>query len=569
MLWWHKARLGPVPLLLTAVAACAQTAISLPVTDSNGQTLSNGTYSAVIYSPPGTPSGPISGGQMNLPNIAALRALTTTPSVAYVQGYHNISDGGEGVFSFISTDITSPDNGGTIIMTAGGARYYRNLSGGPVPVGAFGAKGDGTTDDSAAINAALATGLEVTLGVKTYAVAHTVRFQVSGQIMQGAGRGYASEEGQTVIKWTGSSGGKVISFRASSSGREFSQCQLKDLTIEGNNLAGTGVEVYDNSDSTSGGNWRNKLDGVTVQNVTKGLGIGIEFGHSNSFPNFANDVIVINGGVFNNLIGAYGNGAIYNFEDTTLSSNSGTSAVYAEAGSYWSFTNCIFSANKTDFYSHNTQHINVSGGWYENSTNGIVSTVAGSTNASYSFFGALLHTRSTTDLMNFGDTAGGISLEGVFVPTTSSSNVLIGINPGYPFGTAGSTNLASSPIGGQHIGNTVIGSTGTGQLMSANAVSVANKGTLSLSLLTNNNTFAGFVVVTNVESAVGNVRTSTTYSVSSFQDDNTIISQISTATGSGGGATFTISVSSGNIVVTNTSGVKTNIFISAFGTLAF
>lgn len=91
-----------------------------------------------------------------LTNIAALRALESVSSPTYiVQGYYAASDGGGGVYSYAAGDTTSSDNGGTIIVDAGGNRWYLETFGQPVSVRQFGAKGDGATNDSAAIQAAL------------------------------------------------------------------------------------------------------------------------------------------------------------------------------------------------------------------------------------------------------------------------------------------------------------------------------------------------------------------------------------------------------------------------------
>ena len=71
----------------------------------------------------------------------------------------------------------------------------------------YGAKGDGATDDSSAINTAIQTGLPVVLLGKTYAIANSILLntQASGKIMF-----IGSGMNKSILKWTGSSGGVVV-----------------------------------------------------------------------------------------------------------------------------------------------------------------------------------------------------------------------------------------------------------------------------------------------------------------------------------------------------------------------
>jgi len=86
-------------------------------------------------------------------SIAALRALDKTKYTrAFVTGYYAATDGGGGAYQYDSSDTTSADNSGTIIVASDGGRWKLQLSG-PVSVKQFGAKGDGSTNDSAAFQA--------------------------------------------------------------------------------------------------------------------------------------------------------------------------------------------------------------------------------------------------------------------------------------------------------------------------------------------------------------------------------------------------------------------------------
>lgn len=89
-------------------------------------------------------------------SIAGLRANTQVGSgqvtvAAYIVG----GTVGGGLFVYNSSDTTSADNGGTIIVDAAGNRWYREFSGSEVDVGWFGALGGmPAVSDSVAIQAA-------------------------------------------------------------------------------------------------------------------------------------------------------------------------------------------------------------------------------------------------------------------------------------------------------------------------------------------------------------------------------------------------------------------------------
>lgn len=102
-------------------------------------------------------------------NIAALRSATATSfpgSQVYVIGYYNIVDGGEGFFVYSSTDTTSADNSGTIIVDASGRRWYRETHGLPYSPLWFGAKYDGATNDTAAHQSAAAAAAIAGVGLE-------------------------------------------------------------------------------------------------------------------------------------------------------------------------------------------------------------------------------------------------------------------------------------------------------------------------------------------------------------------------------------------------------------------
>ncbi|MCQ6557246.1 glycosyl hydrolase family 28-related protein [Paenibacillus mendelii] len=83
--------------------------------------------------------------------IAELRKIATPTQE---QIYYVKDQGREGLFHYDPADSASPDNEGTTIVSASGARFKRKYAG-PVSVRWFGAEGDGQSDDTGAIRAAI------------------------------------------------------------------------------------------------------------------------------------------------------------------------------------------------------------------------------------------------------------------------------------------------------------------------------------------------------------------------------------------------------------------------------
>lgn len=90
-----------------------------------------------------------------LPTWAALGlAVSGKHAAIHLQAYATLGDGAGGDFDYDPSDTTTADNGGTV-RVAGTKRLKRRYSG-EINLRWFGAKGNGTTDDTAAINAWLA-----------------------------------------------------------------------------------------------------------------------------------------------------------------------------------------------------------------------------------------------------------------------------------------------------------------------------------------------------------------------------------------------------------------------------
>lgn len=92
----------------------------------------------------------------------------TSAGIISVKGYYAPGDGGGGIFYWDSLS-TSTDNNGTIIkVTDVISGRWKRLYTGAVSVRWFGAKGDGTTDDTAALQAAIDFSTNISINAGTY-----------------------------------------------------------------------------------------------------------------------------------------------------------------------------------------------------------------------------------------------------------------------------------------------------------------------------------------------------------------------------------------------------------------
>lgn len=117
---------------------------------------------------------------IDMADLNALRANTITASTMFVMvaNYAVAGDGGGGLYWHNASDTTSADNGGTIIVDAASQRWYLETWGKPVSILQFGAKGDGVTDATSAIQACLTAaasqGFEVRIPIGKFLVSSTL-----------------------------------------------------------------------------------------------------------------------------------------------------------------------------------------------------------------------------------------------------------------------------------------------------------------------------------------------------------------------------------------------------------
>ncbi|MBP1990697.1 right-handed parallel beta-helix repeat-containing protein [Paenibacillus eucommiae] len=110
--------------------------------------------------------------------IAQLRALSS-PEIDRI--YFVKDRDQEGSFYYDNTDTTSADNTGIILVSSSGARFRRIFSG-PAHVKWFGAKGDGTTDDTAAIQLAINSFSHIYFSASSYRITDYVFLQDNSRI---------------------------------------------------------------------------------------------------------------------------------------------------------------------------------------------------------------------------------------------------------------------------------------------------------------------------------------------------------------------------------------------------
>jgi len=237
----------------------------------------NGT--SVIVPQPGVPGAWIRLviSQTSVVTISSVTAVSTflggsAVPVIYVEGYSEINDGGEGIFVYDAEDSSTPANGGTIIIDASNNRYVRETNGMPYSVRWFGAKGNGTTDDTAAIQAAenaAPTGGGVYFPYGTYLINNTGITKLSGITWTGEEKTASVLVAETAT-WTNSlvSGGTIsncsflnIGFNVSNmtpsgypsclalnifSNGEISQCAFTGITTIGILISGgTNFSIHD------------------------------------------------------------------------------------------------------------------------------------------------------------------------------------------------------------------------------------------------------------------------------------------------------------------------------------
>ncbi|MBD2862036.1 glycosyl hydrolase family 28-related protein [Paenibacillus oceani] len=154
--------------------------VSLRAAESHGQSVTS-----LVYGNPG--GGEPNPGHVVTLTLEQLRSRTNvSPELVYLVRYN----GHEGIFVCDPADTVSVDNTATVIVTASGMRLKR-LYEGALNAAWFGAEGNGTTDDTAAIRSALFTirdngGGKLVIPQGTYIISGTLNVY-SNTILEGDG----------------------------------------------------------------------------------------------------------------------------------------------------------------------------------------------------------------------------------------------------------------------------------------------------------------------------------------------------------------------------------------------
>lgn len=143
----------------------------------------------------------------------------TPPGSLILQCREDVDDGGGGPFAFDSSDTTTADNDGTVLVDIDGNRFKRIFSG-PVDPRWFGVKCDNSTNDAAAWAATMALfgatsrmrSGAVHVPNKTSAVASTIALTRYSGVFRGEGAG-TSLGGTCAIRWAGSNSDPLIRLR--------------------------------------------------------------------------------------------------------------------------------------------------------------------------------------------------------------------------------------------------------------------------------------------------------------------------------------------------------------------
>lgn len=170
-------------------------------------------------------------------SVAAVKLLNKNAASKYVNtsGYYVAGDGGGAMYYYDSTDVSSVDNGVTVIVANDGARW-KLTSTGRINVKQAGAKGDGTTNDTAAFTRAAANFNSVYVPSGTYILTSPITVTDRDFSIFGDGKDL------TTLRWNSSGNGIEFNDTTGIASQTRATLTVKDLTIAaGQAAAGKGI----------------------------------------------------------------------------------------------------------------------------------------------------------------------------------------------------------------------------------------------------------------------------------------------------------------------------------------
>ncbi|GAA3402875.1 right-handed parallel beta-helix repeat-containing protein [Paenibacillus hodogayensis] len=175
--------------------------------------------------------------------LAELRAL---PVPAYPALYFVKDNGQEGIFYYDPLDMSAADNTGLVVVSAGGARFKRLTEEQGVDIRWFGAKGDGLTDDTTAIQLAVNTVSAAGGGTVYVPASGTFRFTSIHVKARVALIGYGGVLKLKDNHCVSSSTAYYLLHNMNPAGGSFSDVKIEGIVLDGNRSGGnTSFSVAD------------------------------------------------------------------------------------------------------------------------------------------------------------------------------------------------------------------------------------------------------------------------------------------------------------------------------------